>query len=495
MVFSNFKKSSKSGEYKRVVDYLYGIMNGKELVKPRVADPKSKELLSKMYDLLISESTESVENTLLIDLIKNEANLSDFGANMSYIASQIGQLSVDLTGHSSSNMAVVQETTAGMNEVSSAITSSTSILEDLSQKSDSLTEMTQQNTVNLVEMARIGYQVIEQTNDMSEKIEALSEVPEDVEDIVTSVGNIAKQTNLLALNASIEAARAGDAGRGFSVVADEIRKLAEDTQEKLVEMKKFTNIIKNTTDEVTESVDLTKNSMDNMSNKIGEVNNSFEDSLDDLQLTMNGVMDISTMMEEVNASTVEVNEAMGSISTDAEKMNIMVDVVYDHAYQAMLQSQKIDEIDENMTSITKEIMTKINSGKSAVSNRDFLDSLKIALKAHKDWIEKLRKIAETGQMEPIQIDSKRCKFGHFYNTFEMKNPDIKKDWDSIEQIHLKLHDKAKNIAQAIENRNTLDLIVTFEKVQKESDQMEDVLEKIIKKIQLMTKENRAVFSH
>lgn len=59
---------------------------------------------------------------------------------------------------------------------------------------------------------------------------------------------------------------------------------------------------------------------------------------------MNGVMDTSSMMEEVNASTVEVNQAMVSISEDAESMNLMVNRVYDSAYQAMMQSQTVSKL-------------------------------------------------------------------------------------------------------------------------------------------------------
>lgn len=487
-----FRKIKKSAELESVIDYLYGLIEGNEANRPELIDQKNEKLVQTIEQLLNENSSHS---QMLIDLIKNESTLSGFGATMSYLASDLDYLSMELTGYSSSNMAIVEETTAGIDEVTSAIATSTSILEDLSQKSESLTELTRQNTNELAEMEQIGHHVIENTEDMSEKIAALSEVPESVEDIVNAVGNIAKQTNLLALNASIEAARAGDAGRGFAVVADEIRNLAEDTQAKLIEMEEFTSIIKRATEDVTNSVEITRDSMGNMSIKIEEFNKSFENSLSDLEMTMSGVMDISSMMEEVNASTVEVNQAMVSVSEDAEKMNSMVDRVYDSSYMAMTQAQTIEEIDTNMARLTNEMMINLNKGNAAISNDALVDILNDAITGHIDWTERLEEIAKTGEMKIIQEDGDRCEFGRFYNSFEIEHPEIKDDWKKVGAIHLELHDKAKEISQAIENKQHGQLNAIYQEAKSYSDQTLTIFKDIIQKINQMSDRNVSVFNH
>ncbi|MFT2090122.1 methyl-accepting chemotaxis protein [Paraglaciecola sp. 2405UD69-4] len=110
---------------------------------------------------------------------------------------------------------------------------------------------------------------------MTANISGLSNKADNINTFVTTITSISDQTNLLALNAAIEAARAGDAGRGFSVVADEVRSLANETNKSASEVADLVGDIISSTADAVDSVNEIKGNNDTLSVGVSELNSSF----------------------------------------------------------------------------------------------------------------------------------------------------------------------------------------------------------------------------
>ncbi|MCL9822657.1 methyl-accepting chemotaxis protein [Helicobacter colisuis] len=138
------------------------------------------------------------------------------------------------------------------------------LLNTLVQKSNTQTNALQNSVITITEVA-------ENIQESNQTIKEVTRQSEEIKNILKIIQDIADQTNLLALNAAIEAARAGEHGRGFAVVADEVRKLAERTSKSLNEIESYTNTLVQSINEAGNIIHLQAQSMENITHSIQEV--------------------------------------------------------------------------------------------------------------------------------------------------------------------------------------------------------------------------------
>lgn len=153
-------------------------------------------------------------------------------------------------------------------------------------------------------------------NDLLGKVNSLSEQARSIKEILGIIGEIADQTNLLALNAAIEAARAGEHGRGFAVVADEVRKLAERTQKSLLEISSNVNLITQSVDEINEQTKKTTQEMGDSSKLAEALIARVEETKVKLSQTYAKSTDVMNKATYIAGKTKSLIVLMGSIVKD-----------------------------------------------------------------------------------------------------------------------------------------------------------------------------------
>ncbi|MFP6252168.1 methyl-accepting chemotaxis protein TlpB [Helicobacter pylori] len=152
--------------------------------------------------------------------------------------------------------------------------------------------------------------------ELSSKVEQLSRNADDVKSILDIINDIADQTNLLALNAAIEAARAGEHGRGFAVVADEVRNLAGRTQKSLAEINSTIMVIVQEINDVSSQMNLNSQKMERLSDMSKSVQETYEKMSSNLSSV---VLDSNQSMDDYAKSGHQI-EAMVSDFAEVEKM-------------------------------------------------------------------------------------------------------------------------------------------------------------------------------
>ena len=263
--------------------------------------------------------------------------------------------SIEVTSESASQSATTgQESATAMDETAHGVQRIAEATQLLNSKALD-TQVIATEGEKTLQTAENQMTVIQQSSDeTSKRIKQLSAQSAEIENIIKVITDITEQTNLLALNAAIEAARAGEHGKGFAVVADEVRKLAEESKASAQQIVELTTSIQLETKEVEKAVSVTVNNVEEGVTFIQNAQASFDTIMKSIQEITAQIEDVSASTEEISASTEEVAASvseMASAATNAAQQSEMI------AASVEEQTATLQEINAVAKSLSEGAMT------------------------------------------------------------------------------------------------------------------------------------------
>ncbi|CAH7141475.1 Methyl-accepting chemotaxis protein [Vibrio chagasii] len=271
------------------------------------------------------------------------ANVSaDLSSNM---ASHIAQASEEAATSVNSQHAQLELLSTAMTEMSATISDVAMNAENTAASTNKVVDHANQNDENMQVTATTISQVSENISTANNLVRDLQSGVTEISQVVGVIRDVSEQTNLLALNAAIEAARAGEQGRGFAVVADEVRNLASRTQNS-------TNEVQSTIEKLTQQAERTFNAMQSSNEKVDHSVVASNETRQQLDVIVNELHNANDMVSQIAAASEQQ-------STVATEMSESVTGIHLAANEVLQASQSLAEDSQKMANTTEHLTEQL----------------------------------------------------------------------------------------------------------------------------------------
>ena len=321
----------------------------------------------------LNESFEQMTDNLK-EMISSISTSSD---QVAASAEQLNASAEQSSRASETVSSAIQEISSGAEETTTKLESNTTSLQEvlqgiqhISKSSANVSELSRQTTKEAEEggtfvennLAQMKF-ISESISRSNEKVTSLSQRSKEIGSILDVISGIAEQTNLLALNAAIEAARAGEHGKGFAVVADEVRKLAEQSQvstksiaELIALVQKDTDESVNIMNEVVTNVEEGVKVSEQTSDKFTQILSSTRNMTPQIEQVTATVQQISASIDEITNSAMEISQLSQANAASSEE-------VAASAEEQLASMEEIDASAQALAQMAEELKVVVNKFK------------------------------------------------------------------------------------------------------------------------------------